>query len=196
MKSNNNLNKMGYSGLNDPQYDFFISQMEKASSSAESYPMQEFSVYMRENGVQRHLDMYKDYIKFVSDRISLDHLDTKLLSISNLNKAINTFYDRTFTMGVKPEGFVMLVPVKVYIMDETEPPHLTICIVSNDGKYVNFGEARGSNLMNLVPESFKHQAYGLAFAKDINGERLSFADNLLVQLNYYRSLYGLGELSF
>lgn len=172
----------------DPEYNTFIAFLGESVSSFHKTPTRDFETFV---GPERHLQIYLDFISEICNQ----NLD-EFLSIKSLNLAIDNYVNRSIDLSSVEDGFLILVPVKVNPADKSSGPRLTVCSVNYEATDIIFGEAHGTRLMRMVPSKFKEHAYGLHFTRSIDGQELSFDDNLLVQLNYYRSLFGLKPLSY
>lgn len=188
MKKINNSSFMESIKSKDPSYKTFISFLKESVSSFHDTPTSDFEAMV---GPKRHLEIYKSYLLEVCNQ----NVDV-VLNIESLNLAIDNYVNRPIDLNSSEDGFFILVPVKINPADKSSNPRLTICFVNYEASRVISGEAHGTRLMRMIPSEFKQHAYGLHFTKSTQGEALNLADNLLIQLNYYRDLFGLQPSSF
>ena len=143
-----------------------------------------------EIGDERLKKIYLDYLKTMCMPLGESYLDDDLLSEESLQNAIENYNSQTVNINESVSGFFLLLPVKVNPANDSEPPHLTICKLDESGEAIVAGESKHTDLMKVVPNEFKHHAYGL-FVSD---ESLAFNANMKVQLNYYRALFDLDPI--
>ena len=175
-------------------YEFFKTLL---STSVSSFEGGVDSFLVDHIGDERLLEIYKEYIKLMCLECGDDFLDETLLSRESLETAVQSFFDQSVEFGgvLSETSFFLLLPIKINSADSKTPPRLTLCLVDDSGLKVLAGESKFTDLMFLVPNQFKHHAYGLNLQMKESGRENTFEENLLIQLNYYRKLFNLDPIA-